>query len=314
MITQHAWMFLSSYEKLRKKLQLKTTVNMAHLGARAFDEISGEVVQTTAFVNQNQHIHNYLGTYARLIDGKSENEKSSMFLSRTYNYTANADNFSKIPGSPVAYWVSENVLRIFNKTLGDFCEVKKGSDTGENDKYVRYWFEVVLKKISFVMHNRKWIPYLKGGEARKWYGHLSFVVNWENNGYEIRNDKRSTIRNEKYFYYEGITWSDVGSNSSTFRYFPKDCLRDNRGPAIFSKSLLYTLGLLNSKICSMSQKIINPTICFQAGSVKSLPYILPSNNDNLTTINELVQENIQLSKDDWDSYETSWDFERHPLI
>ena len=313
MITQHSWMFLSSYEKLRRKIQRLTIVNMVHLGTRAFDEIGGEVVQTTSFIINNSIFNAYKGIYCRLVEPTTQIGKEEMFLKGENQYYTVQKDFNKIPGSPVAYWVNNSFRNLFVHTLGEVCEIKKGSDTGENDKYVRYWEEVNIGKIGFdASHIKKWIPYLKGGEARKWYGHLNFVVNWENNGAEIRRNPKSTIRNEKFFYLPGITWSDVGSNGATFRFFPANCLRDNRGPAIFTENTNYILGFLNSKICLMAQKILNPTICFQAGSAKTLPFI--QNVKYLEIVNKLVDSNIEFSKKDWDSFETSWDFKRHPLI
>lgn len=313
MITQHSWMFLSSYEKLRRKIQRLTIVNMVHLGTRAFDEIGGEVVQTTSFIINNSIFNAYKGIYCRLVEPTTQIGKEEMFLKGENQYYTVQKDFNKIPGSPVAYWVNNSFRNLFAHTLGEVCEIKKGSDTGENDKYVRYWEEVNIGKIGFdASHIKKWIPYLKGGEARKWYGHLNFVVNWENNGAEIRRNPKSTIRNEKFFYLPGITWSDVGSNGATFRFFPANCLRDNRGPAIFTENTNYILGFLNSKICLMAQKILNPTICFQAGSAKTLPFI--QNVKYLEIVNKLVDSNIEFSKKDWDSFETSWDFKRHPLI
>ncbi len=312
MITQHAWMFLSSFEKLRGKLLTTDIVNMAQLGARAFEEIGGEVVQTTSFVMRKSHIADYKGIYCRLIEPTTQQGKEDMFLAGENRYAADQTNFSKIPGSPVAYWVSEAFISTFTTCLGNNCEVKKGSDTGENDRYVRYWFEPSSNKVSFSEHKNKWVVYLKGGEARKWYGHLIYVVNWDKNGYEIRHDPRSTIRNEAYFYRDGITWSDVGSNGATFRYFPVDCLRDNRGPAIFCDNKQYMLGFLNSVVCDEAQRIVNPTICFQAGSAKALPYVFSSiHNDNVVCV---VDKCISISHTDWDSYENSWDFKRHPML
>lgn len=312
MVTQHSWMFLSSFEKLRNKLQMMDIVNMAHLGPRAFEEIGGEVVQTTSFVIRKVHNEKLKGTYCRLIEPTTQYGKEKIFLTAENRYFAEQNNFSKIPGSPVAYWVSNEFRKSFSHTLGEVCEVKKGSDTGGNDIYVRLWEEVDINRMGFHTQKKKWIPYIKGGEARKWYGHLSFVVNWENDGAEIRHNPKSTIRNEKFFYLEGITWSDVGSNGATFRFFPAGCLRDNRGPAIFTKNINYIMGFLNSKVCLTAQRILNPTICFQAGSVKTLPYI--ENENYLENISALVEKNVLLSKADWDSFETSWDFQHHPLI
>ena len=313
MITQHAWMFLSSYEKLRKKLQYSTTVNMAHLGARAFDEISGEVVQTTAFVNINQHIKDYLGTYARLIDGKSENEKSTMFLSGTYNYTANADNFSKIPGSPVAYWVSENFIRMFdNPKIIDIAFPKTGFTTGDNDKFLRLWFEVGNNKVS-----TKWFPLNKGGEYRKWYGNNDYYVDWENDGERIKRNKGSTIRNPNYYFKEGVTWSKISSYKFAGRYSPQSHIFDAVGLTCFAKSKNesdYILAYFCSVVATNILKVLNPTLSFTTGAIANLPIILPSEQSTLNKINEMVEENISLSKTDWDSFETSWDFEKHPIV
>ena len=315
MITQHAWMFLSSYEKLRKKLQCSTTVNMAHLGARAFDEINGEVVQTTAFVNKNQHIKNYLGTYARLIDGKSENEKSTMFLSGIYNYTANADNFSKIPGSPVAYWVSENYIRAFdNKLLESIASCCTGMQTGNNEKYIRFWYEVSFIKTSLYNSEKKYKKYNCGGEYKKWYGNHLYLVNWGENGRKIRNEKSSVIRNEKFFFRKGLSWKRIGSNGIGLRLLPEGFIFDQAGDSMFMDDsiLYYVLGYLNSKVAEGCFKFIAPTMNLTAGNMNKLPIlfyeILHLKIDNI------VEENISLSKADWDSFETSWDFKRHPIV
>ena len=313
MITQHAWMFLSSFEKLRGKLQMRELISMAHLGARAFEEIGGEVVQTAAFVMEKVHIPGYKGSYARLIEPTTQDGKEEMYLSETNRYTAQQDNFKKIPGAPIAYWVSERVYDLFTLTLGDVCDVKKGNDTGNNDRYVRCWWEVSINKSDFQLHLQKWIPYIKGGPARKWFGHLTYLVNWNNDGVEIRNEPKATVRNERYFYVQGITWSDVGVNTTTFRYFPVGCLRDNRGPAIFTSKLLYVLGLLNSSVSQMVQYIINPTICFQAGSAKTIPYTEGS-RIQIHECENKASNNINLSRLDWNSFETSWDFKKHPMI
>ena len=199
MITQHAWMFLSSFEKLRAKLQLIDTVNMAHLGARGFDEIGGEVVQTTSFVMRSSHTKGYKGTYCRLIDGDSEKVKAEMFVSGENRYVAEQDNFSKIPGSPVAYWVSVAFLKSFEgKTIEDYSFAGIGMRTGDNSRFLRHWYEVAKdnmiigcksKNEQIVSHCR-WVPYNKGGEFRRWYGNNEYVVNWLNDGEEIKENTR----------------------------------------------------------------------------------------------------------------------------
>ena len=220
MITQHAFMFLSSYENLRKKLMQKTTVNMAHLGARAFDEIGGEVVQTTAFV-MTGHIKDYKGTYARLVDTVGENEKRDLFLSGDKRFAAKQENFSKIPGSPVAYWVSENFIRAFEngRLLGEIASSKQGIATADNNRFLREWYEVNVEKILFDCSTHeesktspaKWYPYNKGGEFRKWYGNNDYVVNWQYDGAELRNFKKSVIRNPNFYFMPCFSWSLISS-------------------------------------------------------------------------------------------------------
>lgn len=330
MITQHAFMFLSSYENLRKKLLINTTINMAHLGTRAFDEIGGEVVQTTAFVNCNANIKGYKGIYSRLIDAYGEAEKEKLYLSKEKIFTAAQENFSKIPGSPVAYWVSGNFVRAFEegKTIEQIANVPKGLSTGCVDKFMRFWFEIANKKIDFSSSSceeskergYKWFPYAKGGAYRRWNGNLEYVVNWENDGFEVKNfvdekgKQRSRPQNTPYYFKEGITYSAITSGSYSVRYLNK-CIFGGGGDSIQIKNnlyLMFIMGFLNSKIAQKYLNIISPTMNFEVGHIKSLPVIISDTYNS--QINNLVEENINLSKKDWDSFETSWDFEKHPLI
>ena len=318
MITQHAWMFLSSFEKLREKLQRIDTVNMAHLGARGFDEIGGEVVQTTSFVMRNSHIKGYKGTYCRLIDGGSEKEKAEMFVSGKNRYVAEQDNFSKIPGSPVAYWVSLSFIKIFEKRkVSDYCETREGLSPADNERFLRLWPEV-----NFMKFNQKWFPYTKGGNYRKWYGNNEYVVNWENNGYEIRNniDKatgriRSHNYNGEYAFKEGFTWTAISSQQTSFRYVKGGFLFDSAGSMGFSfdeRNIKYLIADLNSVIAKAAFQFISPTIKFMPGQVASVPCEIDVSKRNQVT--NLVDNAINLSKTDWDSFETSWDFKHHPLV
>ena len=327
MITQHAWMFLSSYEKLRAKLNARTTLNMAHLGARAFDEIGGEVVQTTAFVTLNSCIENYKGTYKRLVDFAGEAEKEAAFADDKNTYYAQQENFAKIPGMPVAYWVSEKFLKLFiGKKISNYAETREGLSPADNERFLRLWFEVDINKKSL-----KWFPYTKGGDFRKWYGNNDYLVNWENDGYEIKNNidkKTGRIRshnyNGDYAFQKGFTWTAISSSATSFRYVNGDSLFDSAGSMGFSydiKHLYYELALLNSIIGFTVFKFISPTIKFMPGHILQVPMILPEENTkfstfnfHISTINSLVEQNISLSKSDWDSFETSWDFKKHPLI
>jgi type II restriction/modification system DNA methylase subunit YeeA len=315
-ITQHSWMFLSSYEKLRVKILIKNIVNMVHLGAKAFEEIGGEVVQTTIFVLRNLSLKDYKAGFVRLVDFGSQQEKEYAFLSKQNLHIVTKENFSKIPGMPIAYWVSENFYKAFkqSKPLGEKFDIKKGMDTGENDKFVRRWFEPSINDIDFKTHSKRWVPYIKGGESRKWYGNYDFVVFWENNGETIKNYHKSNIRNEKYNYLEGITWSDIKSNYISARYMPEGCLRDNLGNAIFNlcDHLKYVLALLCCKVCLELQNILNPTIHFQVGNAKSLPIIF--NQSYKERIDRIVEHNIVISRSNWDYFETSWDFKKHNLL
>lgn len=310
MITQQAWMFLSSYENLRKKLSLQETVNMAHLGARAFDEIGGEVVQTTAFVKRQTKVSGYKGTYVRLIGINGEQEKSESFLSGQNRYTADSDNFAKIPGAPIAYWVSDELLDIFSNSqkIGDFCDSKTGMTTGDNDRFLRCWHEPSIQNYKNI-----WFPYNKGGGYRRWYGNSGTIIDWANNGDKVKSFAKSTIRNETYYFRECISWGLITSGKISVRYMPPIFVMGDAGPACYftDKERLYTyLALLNSVVANYIFNIINPTINFSCGVMDIFPVCI-FNNPNIA---DIVQQNIDICKADWDAFETSWDFKKHPLI
>jgi hypothetical protein len=320
MITQHSWMFLSSYEKLRGKLMHRDTVNMAHLGARAFAEISGEVVQTTAFVMHGRHIGGYKGVYVRLVDINDAEKKEHEFLSGNHRYTADSANFAKIPGSPVAYWVSENSLKnydIFN-LLKSIVITKQGFKTGDNDRFLRLWFEIQTNAFS-IFGGQMWFPCNKGGDFRKWYGNIEYVVNWENDGYEIINFRDSNGRqlsrpqNLNYNFKEGLTWTSISSGPISIRYSGEHMMYESKGSGCFpfvKENIYSTLSFLNSKIGMHYISAIAPTLDYSEGSLLKLPFdgIIDVNIDEVTT------ENIAIAKQDWDSFENSWDFKRHPLV
>ena len=328
MITQHSWMFLSSFEKLRTKLLTVDIVNMAHLGARAFEEIGGEVVQTTSFVIRKSHIADYKGEYCRLIEPTSQQGKEDMFLAGENRYAADQTNFSKIPGSPVAYWVSEGLLRAFatGKSLGDIALARNGMKTGENGRFVRLWWEVILQGFNPTAcdwkeassSGAKWFPYNKGGEFRKWYGNNDCIVNWQNEGDEIFNHAKADKRNVQDYPLElkfkpSASWSLVTSGQPAFRY-KENNLSDIAGMSFFTKKqeLLILLGFCNSKIALEILRILAPTINFQAGDIGRLPIV--DYGVETETIRGLVSSNINESTTDWDSSEVSWDFKRNPLV
>ena len=317
MITQQAWMFLSSYENLRKKLSLQETVNMAHLGARAFDEIGGEVVQTTAFVKRQTKISGYKGTYVRLIGINGEQEKAESFLSGQNRYIADSDNFAKIPGSPVAYWVSENVYSLFNQiSLNEYFCVKAGICTGDNEKFILNWAEVDFSQSSVFNKKFKYTPHNKGGEYRKWYGNQNYFLKYSKS-YISEMSKNVGFRydGKEYYFTPHIGWSKITSSKSSFRYYNNSFTFDSAGLGLFCKNqvsiveLQILLAFLNSKIVEVLLAILNPTLNVTPAIVKKLPY---PKNDNKTLT--LAQSNIAISREDWDAFETSWDFKRHPLI
>ena len=320
MITQHAWMFLSSFESLRKKLiENQTIIDMAHLGARAFEEIGGEVVQTTAFVRNNYRVANYIGKYCRLIEQTTQKGKEDAFISNDYCYCMKQENFSKIPGSPIAYWATESIMAVFirGKSLDSYADCCTGMQTGNNDLYVRYWFEV--NEQNFGRNDKrakaKWVKYNCGGDSRKWYGNHLRVVNWEEDGKKIRNEKGAVIRNESYFFHEGISWKRIGSSDFFLRYLPEGFIFDQAGDSmfLFKKALLkYILGFVNTKVAFEMFRFIAPTLNLTAGNMNKLPIIIEEIQTGIVDV--IVGNCIDEERLDWDSFETSWDFQQHPLI
>ena len=327
MITMQSWMFLSSFETLRKNIIEKTEIkSLNHLGTRAFSEIGGEVVSTVAWVSQKKNPKND-GTYLRLVDYNNADLKEEEFFNKTNYFQAKQKDFEKIPGSPIAYWVSNHTREIFekNQKLGEVGEAKQGLATADNNRFLRLWNEVSYNKIGYNMSNskealeskKKWFPCNKGGEFRKWYGNQEYLVNWENDGYEIKNfyDEKGKLRsrpqNTEYYFKESISWGLITSGGSSFRYFPKGFIFDISAVTYFiEKKEREILGVLNSKYFLELSQIINPTINFSNGVFALLPALFTENEK----FNKLVQENIDISKEEWDSRETSWDFEKISLV
>ena len=317
MITQHSWMFLSSFEKLREKLLQKDTINMAHLGPRAFEEIGGEVVQTTSFVLRKSHVADYKGTYCRLIDPTTQQGKEDMFLAGIHRYATQQSNFSKIPGSPVAYWISNRLFEAFSdKLLSDFAQTKQGFATGDNDRFLRFWHEVSDVNTAFLCKkgaNLKWFPCNKGGSYRKWYGNNTYLANWYNDGSEMRGFSGSVIRNPQFYFREGITWSSL-ANQLSLRFSPAGFIFESKGSMCFvneRKNLWYILGLLNSKVTAVALSVLSPTLDFHEGPMLKVPVEKPLLTEQ---VDRFVENSVEISKDDWDSFEISWDFQHHPLI
>ena len=326
MITQHTWMFLSSFEKLREKMMLTEIVNMAHLGARAFEEIGGEVVQTTSFVRCANHVEGYKGTYCRLVEPTSQQGKEDMFLAGENRYTANQDDFAKIPGSPVAYWVSSAMRSLFEEaqTINQHGKSLQGTVTGDNDRFMRLWFEVDDCKFSILSvkdKTAKWFPYCKGGEFRRWYGNMSHVINWEDDGFDIRHfcdasgKLRSRPQNTNYFFREGITWSSLTGGLFGGRYLDEKNTFSDIGPLIVLNDVSempVVLAYVNSKVFQEILDICCTGLHYQNGVIGKLPCIDSSKAPN--QVIGMTENCIRISRADWDSFETSWDFKKHPLL
>lgn len=333
MITQHAWMFLSSFEKLRTKIQKLDIVNMAHLGARAFEEIGGEVVQTTSFVFSNKHIDNFKGTYCRLVEPTTQLGKEEMFLAHTNIYVISSENFKLIDGNIIAYYLSDKFFEVFssNKTLSDAGVARQGLTTSDNNKFVRYWHEVDLKKINYNCHSCaetvnirfKWFPYIKGGTFRRWYPNKEFVVNYTNNGIDIKTSVMKkypylktpdfVVKNTNTYFKKGITWSDVATGDFSARYVDNGYIYADAGPMFFpNEDIFYLLAYMNSKVFQGCCNLICQGLHYSTGQIPKIPF--RNQYDKSVSISRLTKQNISLSKSDWDSFETSWDFTKHPLV
>ncbi|TJL33592.1 BREX-1 system adenine-specific DNA-methyltransferase PglX [Escherichia coli] len=328
-INMQSWMFLSSYEKLREKLlKLKTFHTMAHLGAKAFSQISGEVVQTTAWVALNEHIDMFKPTFFRIIGG-SEHEKQKTLIEKKDGIILHSqNNFMKIPGAPFVYWNVDKISKYFEntKTIGDLCDARKGMGTGDNASFVRAWHEVSLGNIGFNFDSRenasasniKWFPYNNGGRYRKWYGNNEDVVNWYQDGVEVK--ATATIKNNgghwsRYlvsldrFFCQGLTWSDISSGNFGARYFDKGYLFSSVGMCVFSEthSIYNLLGVLNSSITQEILDSISPSLHYGVGEIKKIPLKIINNDDE-------IKELVQIYANDWGSVETSYEFLTLPII
>lgn len=323
MITMHSWMFLSSYEKLRIELGKYNLINMLHLGARAFDEISGEVVQATSFVYRKNLIKDYDSSFVRLIDYKSEASKQKAYLNRQENnvfYIARQENFKKIPGMPIAYNATKEIFSIYenSKVISEVACVKKGLATGNVDLFIKYWYEVGYGDIGFNKENKKWFPCHKGGSYRKWYGNLEKVINWENDGYEIRNytDDLGTLRsrpqNLDFMFKEGIVFTKISSRGSSCRVMTGNEMFDDAVQGFFplnDNNIYLLIGILNSKVVSAFLEFLNPTLNKQIYDLERIAVI-----DDKNECIDIVKKLTKLSKSDWNAFETSWEFEKNPLI
>lgn len=326
MITMQSWMFLGSFEKMRSSLiGSKSILSMLHLGPRAFDAIGGEVVNVTADVVYNGRAA-CEGAYVRLVDINGSDAKRQKALEAIGNpdcgrfYRRDVETFKQIPGTPIAYWASDALLSAFSKglKLSECLIAKQGMKTADNDTFLRQWFEVSRSKEScwsLSPDRAKWVPYLKGGEFRKWFGNNSYVINWENDGEKLKSFPKAVLRNIKYSFRENLTWSVISSGCPAFRYTPRGFMFDGTGSCLFdngSKSGPFVQGFLNSNIGRHFATLMSPTLTFEIGQISNYP-IIPDGIQS-PNVEELVLSNRGLAERDWDSFETSWNFKRSPLI
>ena len=324
------WMFIKSYEELRKIfIEEKTISSLVQLEYSGFEDAT---VPICTFVLQNSYTDKK-GEYIRLSDFKGAKNQPIKTLEAIQNpncgwrFQAKQKDFEKIPGSPIAYWVSDKVREIFekNKKLGEVGEAKQGLATADNNRFLRLWNEVSFSKIGYNISNsqealeskKKWFPFNKGGEFRKWYGNQEYLVNWENDGYEIKNfyDEKGKLRsrpqNTESYFKESISWSKVSSSNFSMRFYQKGLLFADAGMSYFSnENLKYILGLSNSKLINKILSLLSPTLNFEVGHISNIPIIKKEN----TLVEKLVEENLNISKEEWDSRETSWDFEKLSLV
>ncbi|HAW1448904.1 TPA: BREX-1 system adenine-specific DNA-methyltransferase PglX [Escherichia coli] len=332
-VNMQSWMFLSSYVSLREwLLNNKTFITMAHLGPQAFAQISGEVVQTTAWVIRNNHSALQRCVFYCLIEGNEEQKKNTLISRKNVFYNISQDDFKKIPGSPIAYWLSENMRNIFTNStlLGSLSPVKQGLATANNDVFLRLWTEISSKKLNpncksindSITSKKKWFPYNKGGDYRKYYGNKDFVVNWENDGYEIKNftdisgKVRSRAQNTDYFFKPSITWSFVSSAYFGVRYCENGSIFDVGGSSAFPKAedhYWLTVFLCSKQVFEL-MKIMNPTLNFQVGNVASLPIINSLDAATKEILNGIGKELVEIHKNDWNNYETAQDFIKNEFL
>lgn len=338
MINMQSWMFLSSFEKLRTHILLHLHIDsMLHLGPQTFDELSGEVVQNTAFVISKHQPLEEGGTYYRLVDGNNCREKEELFLAhrcnnedgnRIYFPNVSQKNFEKIPGSPIGYWLGSNWGNIFNNyvSLGNKFAFKKGMSTGDNARFIRGWSEVSLEDIIFkcssneesLSFTQKWYPINYGGTYRKWYGNQHSVANWLHNGEEMKSN--ATILNNgghwsryitstDYFFRPGLSWNAISSGNICVRYFADGFIFCSASMCGYGESIKPVIGLLNSKVATDILKVLAPTMNYGPLQVKEIPYI-----EKIKEYTPTIEHNIDIAKSDWDAHETSWDFQRNELL
>jgi hypothetical protein len=312
-MTPFVWMFISSYEKLRKRIIDKHFINnLVQLEYSGFD---GATVPICTFTLRKNAFKDARGSYIRLSDFKGSENQAPKALEAIQNpqcgwfYTANQKDFENIPGSPIGYWVSEKIFELFTRNnINTYCNPATGLQTGNNNKFVRLWLEISIQNI-----NLRWFPLIDGGNFRKWYGNLLDVLLWERNGEAIKSNPSSVIRNQQFYFKEGASWNRIGSTGFSMRYFPKGCIFDQAGDSLFTNNvnfIIQIIAYLNTKVAFEFIKVIAPTLNMTAGNISKIPFIEIENSE----IVKMSKDNIDISKFDWNSHEISWDFKTSPLI
>ena len=330
MIVQLGWMSLTRSALLRSKIYSDMTyINMVHIGSHVFEELSGEVVKSGSFVMLKDSVPDYKGTYCKIDKYNSPDDKEKALIEKRNLYYASMNETNEIEGAPLSYWLPRKMLPLFKSNkIGDHFVCRAGMQTGNNEDFLRLWFEPKKDKVDHFAQGTKWFSYNKGGAQRRWYGNLDYVVNWEHNGHDIKafkkrrlelgeiEKKNSECWNSEYYFVEGATWSSIASGSPMFRFTSDQSIFDIKGPTCLAGNVTHdefiqVLGYLNSPVVSTILEVLSPTLDCNPGTVSRLPYISQINNSE---INHVVEDCMLLSKKDWDSFETSWDFEWHPLV
>ena len=331
MIAQLGWMSLTRSGQLRNTIYSSMYyLNMVHLGSRVFEELSGEVVKTSTFVMRKGILDEYQAAYCKVDNIEDNDAKECVLLENKNIYNASLAETYEIEGAPLSYWLPRTMLPLFShSTIKDRFICRAGMQTGNNDLFLRYWHEVSNINTDHFNNGTKWFSYNKGGSQRKWYGNLDLVVDWENNGFDIKafkkhrlelgeiEKKNSECWNSEFYFVEGATWSSIASGTPMFRFTSNESIFDIKGPTCFAQKqvsheeLLQILGYLNSPIVSTILEILSPTLDCNPGTVSRLPY---KNCIDNSIITDKVKNCMELSKADWDSFETSWDFQYHPLL
>ena len=321
MITMHSWMFLSRYQSLRLQLLNYTLENVLHLGARAFEDIGGEVVQTASFVIRKSHLFDYIGKFEKLTELSDSQEKIKNYNNKELIYCCHQNNYLHMVDNIIAYWISEKIGYHFSNThlLGSAADCRQGIATGNNDLFLRFWHEVEYGKIGFSIESQEqffeskklFVPYNKGGSFRRWFGNREYVIKMDYTNYNLLLTMGNHLPSRQYYFQSGITWNDLSTALYCARYVDKGFVFDAAGPTCFyTGDEKYLLGLLNSNVAQTFLNVICQGLHYSTGHIPNIPFILNRESE----VNIIVSANLQMSKNDWDSFETSWDFQHHPLL